>query len=100
MTTTHGQPQKDEQHISLQIVTTSGNYPETGYREFNQHERLATVLQQAAAQLKLKNIDGWVAKVGDRQLDPAKTLAENGLTDETRIHWGPTERGGGACIQQ
>lgn len=97
--TTQGQAQKDAQHISLQIVTTSDNFPEEGFREFNQHEKLATVLQQAAAKLKLKNTDGWVAKVGDRQLDPAKTLAENGLTDETRIQWAPVERGGGACIR-
>jgi hypothetical protein len=94
------QDQKQEQHISLQVVTTSGNYPDEGYREFNQHEKLSIILHQAADELKLKNTDGWLAQVGERQLDPAKTLAENSLTDNTRIQWGPVERGGGACIQQ
>lgn len=91
--------QKDEQHLSLQIVTTSGNYPDDGFRDFNQHQKLAAILQQAAAHLKLKNTDSWVAKSGERQLDPSKTLAENGLTDRTHIQWAPVERGGGACTR-
>lgn len=92
--------QKQDQHISLQVVTTSGNYPEQGFHEFNPHQKLSTVLHQAARELKLKNTEAWQAKVGDRVLDPERTIAENGLTDNTRIQWAPVERGGGACTRR
>jgi len=82
--------------IGVQVVTTSGNFPDSGFRSFNGHEPLHAVLSQAASHLKLRNTDGWVAKLGDRVLDPQLSLDANGVPSGSQIFWGPVERGGGA----
>ncbi len=82
--------------IAVQIVTTSGNFPADGLRSFNGHEPLHAVLSLAAGQLKLRNTDGWVAKLGDRVLNPQLSLEGNGIPNGSQIFWGPQERGGGA----
>lgn len=87
------QPQQNL--IDIQVVTTSGNYPETGYQHFNVHEKLSTVLHQAASRLKLVNTDGWVARIGERVLNPDLTIAENAITGPATIRWAPVERGAG-----
>lgn len=92
--------EKQQQFVTLQVVTTSGNYPTDGFQRYNEHEKLSTVLHEAARELRLRNTDGWLAMIGDRQLDPSKSIAENGLTDATRIQWAPVERGGGACTRR
>ena len=88
--------------VNIQVVTGSGNYPESGYRHYNRHEKLETVLHQAAKHLKLQNTDGWVAKLVDRTLDPSRTIWENQILDESKIFWAAPERGGGdlACIRK
>jgi hypothetical protein len=89
--------------IEVQVITGSGNYPDTGFQHYNLHEKLETVLHQAAVHLKLQNTDGWIARLGDRQLNPALTLADNQIPSGSKIFWAPTERGGGSaaiCIQK
>ena len=81
--------------VDIQVVTTSGNYPDTGYQHFNIHEKLGIVLKQAANHLKLVNTDGWVARIGDRILNPDLTIGENAITGPATIRWAPVERGGG-----
>lgn len=87
--------------ITIQVVTTSGNFPSEGFGSFNEHEPLHAVLNQAAGHLKLRNTDGWLAKLGDRILDPQLSLEANGILSGSQIFWGPVERGGGArtCSQ-
>lgn len=82
--------------IAVQVVTTSGNFPSDGFRPFNGHEQLRAVLSQAAGHLKLRNTDNWVAKLGDRVLNPQLSLDANGIPSGSQIFWGPVERGGGA----
>jgi len=84
--------------IAVQVVTTSGNFPADGFRSFNDREPLHAVLSLAAGQLKLRNTDGWVAKLGDRVLNPQFSLAENGIPSGSQVFWGPQERGGGARL--
>jgi hypothetical protein len=96
MANEHGQERKDENHVDLRVVTGAGNYPESGFRSYNIHEKLGIVLQQAAKELKLQNTEGWVAKSGERELDPARTIGENQIQDEAKIFWAPKEPGGGA----
>lgn len=86
---------EQKNQVNIQIVTGSGNYPESGYRHFNVHEKLEIVLHQAATHLKLQSTDGWVARLGDRNLDPTRTIGENQIPDPSKIFWAPTERGGG-----
>jgi hypothetical protein len=82
--------------IELQVVTTSGNYPSEGFRAFNGHELLHAVLSQAAGHLKLRNTEGWVAKLGDHVLNPQLSLEANGIPRGSQIFCGPVERGGGS----
>ncbi len=86
--------------VGAQIVTTSGNFPDSGFGEFSSREKLRAVLKDAAGHLKLHNTDGWVARLGNRQLNPDLSLAENRVPNDSRIFWGPAEPGGGAfeCI--
>jgi len=95
------QEHKQQNLVDLQVITGSGNFPESGFKQFNIHVKLETVLHEAAIHLKLQNTDGWVARLGDRQLDPALTLEANHIPDNSKIFWAPTERGGGgvACIR-
>jgi hypothetical protein len=86
---------ENKNQVALQVITTSGNFPEQGFRKFNMHEKLEVVLKEAAKDLKLQNTQGWVARLGDRQLNPSLTLEANQIPNDSRIFWGPTERGGG-----
>jgi hypothetical protein len=81
--------------VDIQVITTSGNFPATGFQHFNVREKLSTVLHQAATHLKLVNTDGWVARIGERELNPEQTIGENGITGSATIRWAPKERGGG-----
>jgi hypothetical protein len=87
-------------HVGVQIITTSGNFPDRGFGEFNSREMLRAVLKQAAAHLKLHNTQGWIARLGNRQLNPDQSLAQNQVPNDSKIFWGPAEPGGGAyeCI--
>jgi hypothetical protein len=89
-----------QQKVEIQVATGSGNYPENGYEDYNVHEKLSTVLHHAQVHLKLQDTASWVARVGERVLNPGLSLAENNLFGRVRIVWAPTEPGGGACIQR
>lgn len=90
-----------EHKIAVKVVTTAGNFPESGFQEFNSHEKLETVLKEAARFLKLQNTDTWIARLGDRQLNPALSLEANQIPDKSKISWAPSEPGGGRlCIQK
>ena len=92
-------PQDDQKNlVNLQVVTGSGNYPDTGFNQYNLKEKLEIVLRQAANHLNLQNTAGWVARLGDRQLNPALTLGENQIPNDSRIFWAPTEPGGGSAV--
>src|SRR6185437_5573547 len=84
-----------QQLVDIQVVTGSGNYPSSGFRHYNTHELLSTVLHQAQQHLQLQNTAGWVAKTeDDRPLNPSLTLAENNIHNKSQIFWAPTESGG------
>ncbi len=89
-----------QQKVEIQVATGSGNYPENGYEDYNVHQKLSAVLHQAQVHLKLQDTSSWVARVGERVLNPSLSLAENNLFGRVRIVWTPTEPGGGACIQR
>lgn len=89
-----------EQRIAVKVVTTAGNFPESGFKEFNAHEKLETVLKEAAHFLKLQNTGTWIARLGDRQLNPELSLEANHIPDKSKISWAPSEPGGGElCIR-
>ena len=87
--------------IEIKVVTTAGNYPEAGFKEYAAHEKLSKVLDEAADHLKLQNTGNWIAKLDGRTLNPALSLAENHIPNRSKISWAPAEPGGGElCIRK
>lgn len=84
-------------YLGVAVITPDGTYPdEDGYRRVQAREKIATVLKLAADALKITNTTDWVAKVGDRQLDPSRTFAEEKLSCVVDIEYHKHEGGGGA----
>lgn len=83
--------------IEVQVVTGAGNFPDEGFAHFNIHQKLSHVLEKAKDELDLQNTGGWVARIGNRNLDPNLSLADNGLSGFVQISWGPVEPGGGGA---
>lgn len=86
---------KEDRTLRAKVVTTSGNYPRKGYEEVKRKERVEKFLKEAARALHLTDVTGWVATVAGNEINPDKTLEENGLEDKVEIHWGPAVGGGG-----
>lgn len=96
-----GRPSVDKDkkinHLGIAVITPDGTYPgEDEYRRVPEHEKIAVLLKLAADALKITNTTDWVAKVGDRQLDPAKTFAEEKLSCVVDVEYHKHEGGGGA----
>jgi hypothetical protein len=89
-----------QQKVEIQVATGSGNYPESGYEDYNVHQKLSAILHQAQIHLHLQDTSNWIAREGDRVLNPSLSLAENNLFGRVRIVWAPTESGGGACTRR
>lgn len=88
-------PDQNRNEVGIQVLTGAGNFPASGFKEFNFHQLLQTVLNEAKAHLPVQNTSTWVARLGDRELNPGLTIAANGIPDDSRVAWGPVERGGG-----
>lgn len=89
----------DTKMVEVSISTTAGFYPAKGYLRVQSHEKVEFELEKAQLELQIKSTEDWVAQVnesaGMREIDPAKTYAENGLFGKIEIDWGPREGGGG-----
>lgn len=90
------QPTPSDHHLEVAVLTTSGRWPAgDAYEKEPFAKPLEEVLRQAAHALNLVGTDGWLATVGDRELDPKKSFAENTLTGKVLIQFGPRAGGGG-----
>lgn len=90
----HGQ---DDKKLDVAIATTSGFYPESGFVWVPANQKIEVELKKAAKALNLTDTSNWVASVSKRPIDPDKSYAENGISGEVEIDWGPREGGGGSC---
>lgn len=88
----HGQ---DDKKIGVAIATTSGFYPETGFIQVPANQKIEVELRKAAKALNLTDTSNWVTKVEGRTIEPNQSYAENQLSGEVEIDWGPREGGGG-----
>ncbi|HMN12751.1 MAG TPA: hypothetical protein PKD55_10555 [Bellilinea sp.] len=86
---------QDEKKVGVAIATTSGFYPETGFIQVPVNQKVEVELQRAAKAIDLTDTSNWVAKVAGRTIDPNQSYAENQLSGEVEIDWGPREGGGG-----
>jgi hypothetical protein len=82
--------------VNVQIVTTSGNFPASGFESFHDQQKLGVALNQSAAKLKLHNTSTWVATLNGRTLNPDLSFEANQIPNDSEIFWGPVAPGGGA----
>lgn len=87
--------EKKENHVLVEVVTTSGTYPASGFDQTPVNQKVKIILKQAADELKIVTTDKWVATIGGRVIDPELTFAENNLSGEVSIDYGLSESGGG-----
>ena len=81
--------------LKVSVVTTSGSYPGKGERAVKGTDVVADLLREAGKALHLADTTDWIATVDGRDIDAAKTFAENGLQRDIVLHWGKREGGGG-----
>ena len=83
--------------MAVAVITPSGTFPnDDNYRRSYDAAHVEKILKAAAVHLHLTNTGDWVAYVDNRQIDPAKTFAENDLCGVVEIEWHKHEGGGGA----
>jgi len=85
--------------VEVSISTTAGFFPAEGFDRVPAHQKIKVELEKAARKLQINNTSGWIATVstpgGKRTLDVEKSYAENALSGQVEIDWGPSEGGGG-----
>jgi len=84
-----------EQFVEVAVVTTSGTYPSRGHARVPAHQKVRVELEKAAKELKITSTDGWIARVGSKEIDVDKSYLDNALSGEFFIDWGPRQGGGG-----
>jgi hypothetical protein len=89
----------DVHHVEVQVVTTSGTFPEHGTDRNSINQPVRVVLDRAQKKLDITNASDWLATVGGHEIDPAKSYAANHLSGQVKIDWGPREGGGGKGMQ-
>ena len=93
---TETEQKTNDRFIDVAVSTTSGPFPDEGFKRVPINQPVKAVLAKAAKALGLTDTDGWVARVDDREIDPNGSYQDNGLSNEVTIDWGPAEGGGGA----
>jgi hypothetical protein len=85
--------------VAISISTTAGFFPAEGFNRLPAHQPVKVELERARSKLEIRDVAGWIATVagpaGKRVIDPEKSYAENSLSGEVEIDWGPSEGGGG-----
>ncbi len=84
-----------EKFVEVRVVTTSGIYPEAGFDRVPEHQVVDVVLKKADHHLHITNTAGWIAVVGGRKIDIARSYRENALAGRVEIDWGPDHGAGG-----
>lgn len=88
-----------DKKVHVVIGTTAGFFPADGFDEVPINQKVEVQLNKAAKRLKITDPTGWIATVtdasGKRKIDPSGSFADNRLSGEVTIDWGPSEGGGG-----
>jgi hypothetical protein len=85
-------------HLFVDVITTSGTWPEDGFDEVPLNQPVKVELKHASDKLKITDTNNWEATVTGRKtpLNIEQSYAENGLSGHVDLHWGPREGGGGS----
>lgn len=84
-----------DSHVEVAIVTTSGRVPAEGTERVAAHQPVNNELKKAVKELKIVDTTNFIARVGEKEIDPNKSYVENQLTGTVIIDYGPREGGGG-----
>lgn len=87
--------QKQEQHIEVAVVTTSGSFPAEGFDTVPIHQKVRVQLKKAVDKFGITDTSNWIAVVGERELNVELSYLENDLHSQVEIDYGPREGGGG-----
>lgn len=82
-------------HLGVVVLTTSGRWPTQGGESTPINQPVHVVLAKAARELAIVDTTGWIATVGGREINVSSSFADNGLTGEVTIDFGPRAAGGG-----
>lgn len=85
----------DTHHVQVAVLTTSGRWPTDGFDRQPSNQKVRVTLDRAAKELNITNTTGWVAIVLEREIDPERSFADNILSGEVSIDFGPRAGGGG-----
>lgn len=90
--------QDHQNFVYVSVITTSGSWPSVGFAQMPRNQPVKVFLDKATAGLKIVSTPEWVARVGvdGRIIDPAKSYADNQLSGQFSIDYGPDHGGGGA----
>jgi hypothetical protein len=81
--------------IEVAVVTTSGRWPSKGFEHLEAQEPVQVALTKAVHELHIVGAEGWLATANGRELDPRHSFAQQGLTGEVTLQYGPRAGGGG-----
>ena len=84
-----------DSHVEVAVVTTSGRFPAEGTEQVASHQPVNNELKKAVKELKIVDTTNFIARVGEKEIDPNKSYVENQLTGTVIIDYGPREGGGG-----
>ena len=83
------------ERVEVAVHSNAGRFPEQGFSQVSADQKVSVELERAAKALGITNLSAWIAKVGGREIDPAKSYEENDLKGRFVIDLGPRESGGG-----
>lgn len=87
--------QHGDKFVEVRVVTTSGLFPDAGFDRAPEEQPVNVILKQADNKLHITNTTGWIAVVGGRKIDIARSFRDNALTGRVEIDWGPDHGAGG-----
>lgn len=93
---TQNEDRNKDQFIEAAVSTTSGFFPDDGFKRVPINQPVKVLLEKAAKSIGLADTDGWVARADDREINVNNSYQDNGLAGQITIDWGPSEGGGGA----
>jgi hypothetical protein len=79
-----------EQHLQVVVVTTSGTFPKDGSDRVPAHQPVKVELHKVQKELEIADTVGWIVTVGNTEIDPDKSYADNGYA-RPKSHVGPKQ---------
>jgi hypothetical protein len=87
---------KHPDKVLVMVVTTAGVFPAEGNKRYPAGTLISSVLEDAARKLHITAAPDWIVTVDGRDVNPAMSFEQQGLSGTIKIEWGPREGGGGA----